>query len=289
MSRVRDIKKHSDNNINIFELLSIFSPGKKPKYTELMLRLMKKNPNIDSHINEIKKLFKEKFNLNEEDLVDIPKFHFIFLHVIINHMFDIDGLCDFKKFCELNERGLIKQNDLTKYSSFDDITKELDLAVLVEETKKLEKEIKIIYQDSEWLIIKPLTYFSSKKYGANTKWCTSSDKLSNHFDEYSNNGILIYSINKKTGYKVASYFSLKKTKNEFSWWNQEDDRIDSSQAKIPNIIKDIIFEESNNNNGLTNSDILKFKNKPIKENNSLKRSIIRAQLRESDLPLDTIE
>jgi len=101
-----------------------------------------------------------------------------------------------------------------------------------------------IYRDDRWLIIKPLTFEASLKYGCNTKWCTSSKKSPLHFYEYSNEGILIYIIERKTNIKWAVYWEmLNGKKSEMSWWNSEDIRIDSIQASIPEYIMGIVKRE----------------------------------------------
>ena len=101
-----------------------------------------------------------------------------------------------------------------------------------------------IYRDDRWLIIKPLTFEASLKYGCNTKWCTSSKKYPLHFYEYSNEGILIYIIERKTNIKWAVYWEmLNGKKSEMSWWNSEDKRIDSIQASIPEYIMGIVKRE----------------------------------------------
>jgi hypothetical protein len=45
--------------------------------------------------------------------------------------------------------------------------------------------------------------------------------------------VLVYCINKKTGYKVAAFYSLDKNEPEFSYWNQKDTRIDSTDSNLP--------------------------------------------------------
>jgi hypothetical protein len=45
--------------------------------------------------------------------------------------------------------------------------------------------------------------------------------------------VLVYCINKKNGYKVAAFYSLDKNEPEFSYWNQKDTRIDSTDSQLP--------------------------------------------------------
>jgi hypothetical protein len=100
------------------------------------------------------------------------------------------------------------------------------------DVKEMETQIIKIHEDDEWLLIRPLTYASSKKYGSNTKWCTTQETNPEYFTKYSSKGVLIYCINKVTGYKVASFYSLDKNDSEFSYWNQKDTRIDSTDSEL---------------------------------------------------------
>jgi hypothetical protein len=98
--------------------------------------------------------------------------------------------------------------------------------------KEMETQIIKIHEDDEWLLLRPLTYASSKKYGSNTKWCTTQETNPEYFTKYSSKGVLIYCINKVNGYKVASFYSLDKNDPEFSYWNQKDTRIDSTDSEL---------------------------------------------------------
>jgi hypothetical protein len=182
----------------------------------------------------------------------------------------------FKKFCELNERGLIEQNDLSTYNNFEQITTQLTLAELKENAKDMEGSIIKLHDDSEWLIVKPLTFAASKKYGAFTKWCTTSKNNPEYFTRYINRGSLIYIINKKTGLKVACFKSLDESEPEFSFWNSVDLRIDSLESGLPNNILDLIVRDIREN-PVTNESYLTLEQK-IKEK-SLLREFIRDEIR----------
>jgi len=256
MSRLRDLKSNAENNVNIFELFSLFSPDEKSKYTETLIRVMKKTKDFNEHVEEIKEYFIDQFGFNKEKLDTIPKLQIVFFHRLIDSMFNVADLQSFQKFCEYNERGIIKQNDVSKYNSFDEILKELSLAEMIAETKNLEKQVKIVLDNDEWLLVRPLTYISSKKYGANTKWCTTQENNPEYYVKFASKGVLIYCINKKTGYKVASFYSLDKNDPEFSFWDQKDKRIDSLDAEITDDIRLIIREESKSKGAKTNRFLL---------------------------------
>jgi hypothetical protein len=111
-----------------------------------------------------------------------------------------------------------------------------------------------MYEDDEWLVLRPLTRESSVKYGAGTKWCTASTNEEYQFYRYTRRGILIYTINKKTGQKVAAFKNTDPyDEPELSFWNEVDTRIDSYEAELPELIMKLIFNEFKTT--ATNQDI----------------------------------
>jgi hypothetical protein len=244
MSRTKDLKTNPEFNVNLFELFSLFSIDKKTKYTETLLRIMKKTPNLDGHCREIKDYLHKEYKIKQEELSTIPDLQLVFFYRVIDSMFNSEDIKTFQKFCEFNERGIIKQNDVSTYQSFDEINNAVSVAEITAQSKDLEKQVKLVYEDDEWLFIRPLTFNASKKYGSNTKWCTTTESNPEYFVKYSSRGVLIYCLNKKTGYKVASFRSLDKNDPEFSWWNQKDNRIDSLQSELPDELLKVIRVES---------------------------------------------
>lgn len=233
MSKIKDLKLNPDNNLNIISILELFSPNGKSKYTDTLLRLMNNTPKIKDHIKEIKQYITSNFNfISEDSLSQFSDIQLLLVYRFLDSFFNIQDLQTFRKFCEYNERGLVSQNDLTKYKSFEEIMLSVSLADMKVDMKEMESQIIKIHEDDEWLLIRPLTYVSSKKYGSNTKWCTTQETNSEYFTKYTAKGILIYCINKVTGYKVASFYSLDKNDPEFSYWNQKDIRIDSTDSEL---------------------------------------------------------
>jgi hypothetical protein len=244
MSRTKDLKTNPEFNVNLFELFSLFSIDKKTKYTETLLRIMKKTPNLDEHCQEVKDYLHNEYKIQHEELNVIPDLQLVFFYRLIDSMFNSEDIKTFQKFCEFNERGLIRHNDVSTYQSFDEINNAVSIAEITAQSKNLEKQVKLVYEDDEWLFIRPLTFNASKKYGSNTKWCTTTESSPEYFTKYASRGVLIYCINKKTGYKVASFRSLDKGDPEFSWWNQKDIRIDSLQSELPDELLKVIRVES---------------------------------------------
>jgi hypothetical protein len=151
---------------------------------------------------------------------------------------------DVNKFIELNERGLIENKDVTSYKSLEELQGALSIAELKLMSNDLEKFVIKLYDENDWLIIKPLTYESSCKYGAGTKWCTASTNEEYQYHNYTRRGILIYAMNRKTGVKVAAFKNLDSDhQRETSFWNAVDERLDSSECKLPYHILDTIITD----------------------------------------------
>jgi hypothetical protein len=246
MSKIKELKNDPENALNMVDVLSLFTPNGKTKYVELLLRVVKNTKDISLVADEIKKWLRDEYGVDESRLSDFTPFQLFVLHRFVTSSFESDDLKKFIKFCEYNERGLISKNDVTTYDDFDQIIEEFNKANEKVEEKELEKQIHKIYDDGEWMSIRPLTFQASLKYGSNTKWCTAMQREVAHFIRYTKRGILIYNINRNTGVKVAVFYSLD-SEHEFSFWNQEDTRIDSLESGLPQNILSIIHEEIKNN------------------------------------------
>lgn len=241
MSKIKELKSNPEHILNIVNVLELFSPDAKSKYTDMLLRLMKGTPNIKQHTKEITSYFLEEYPfIPKEKLEEFSDIQLMLIYKFVDGFFNSDDLKNFRKFCEYNERNLVTQTDLTTYKSFQDMLSQLSIAEMRADTKGMENEIIKVYEDDEWLLLRPLTYLASKKYGSNTKWCTTSEGNSEYFIKYSSRGVLIYCVNKKSGYKVASFYSLDKNDPEFSFWNQKDSRIDSLDSELTDELRKVI-------------------------------------------------
>ena len=256
MSRTKELKSLSENNINLYDWFSLFVPEKKSKYVEVFLRTLKKTKNMDNFADEQISHLSKEYNVSIDELKSYPKIQIIMMSIIFGNFFDSEDLKLFQRFCEYNERGLIKQNDLSKYNEFDDIKNAVSIADVVAMNKDMEKQIIVLWEDDTWLVLRPLTFSSSKKYGSNTKWCTTQDNNPDYFNKYSKKGVLIYCINRITGYKVASFYSLQKEDPEFSFWNQKDQRIDSLETELPDFLRKLIKDVSKDDKAKTNKFLL---------------------------------
>ena len=273
MSKIKELKTNSENNLNLIDVIELFGFEKKSKYTETLLRLMKNTKSLKEHIEEVKDTLIKNFSFIErKDLDMFSDIQLLLVYRFIDSFFNVSDLINFRKFCEYNERGLIEQNDLSKYKSFDEIINQMSIAEMKAEEKEMESQIMKIYEDGDWMMIRPLTHLSSMKYGSNTKWCTTQTNNPEYFHKYTKRGVLIYCINKKTGYKVASFYSLDKNEPEFSYWNQKDTRIDSTESELTLELIGFIRDYIKTPKIKTNHFMLDDKTRKIEENGGVKRN-----------------
>jgi hypothetical protein len=84
-----------------------------------------------------------------------------------------------------------------------------------------KEERRVVYKDENFLIIHPLTHRASCKYGAFTKWCTSTPSNPGPFNNYSAKGLLLYFLYKKSYffglYKKTLKYALYKSKPHYSY------------------------------------------------------------------------
>ena len=149
------------------------------------------------------------YDIDNKKLKEKNSFEIRLLLSIFQPLFnDSDDFISFKKFVSLNENKLIERKDITSYNSISEIKQEVSIAEIKQLDKLMEKQIIKLYETDEWLVIKPLTWESSLKYGSSTRWCIAGRSSEDLFYRYARGGIIIYSLNKKTGYRVATYKNI---------------------------------------------------------------------------------
>jgi hypothetical protein len=248
MSRIDELKKqHPTYALSAIDIYKMMSPNQSNKYVEMLIKLDKSIAtdsyyHSDRYRNEmIACMVDWGLDYNYLETFDMETLRFVFNSM--NHLTSEGKIKIFTKFASYNERKLIENNDVTTYSTWDQIEQAVALADVKSLDKKLEKEIKKIYEDDEWLSLRPLSLEASMKYGANTKWCTTTES-GQYYARYSARGILIYNINKKTGYKVACFKNLDPNHdNEFSWWDVTDKKIEALDSEVPSSVLEAIRNE----------------------------------------------
>ena len=199
MAKKKDLKiKHPKYNIDVIEVLSEMDPTNSNKYLPFMIKCTADW--VEWIQSELKnETFKEMYEVIQD-------------------------------FEDLSQRNLLENKDIYAYESNQDIIEAVKVAkekITRSEVKK--KETEILYEDERWSVLIPLSTRSSNLYGKSTKWCVSSEdhNYGKYFKQYTENGVLIFLIDKnvkaimvpnlivKKGSRKASFFLLN---NYISLW-----------------------------------------------------------------------
>ena len=257
MSRINELKKqYPELNITIFDLMVRLDTTKTHKYLPLMCKIFGKRFNVkemwrkDELSMGLLELQSNLINkgISTDGLTDNQMFY---LSNYITENFTTETYHTLKLFMEYMDKNMIEKNDVTSYKDIDDIRGVVTLAAMKGLTKELEGQVIKEYEDEKWVVVRPLTFSASAKYGSSTRWCTTYQKEKNYFEKYWRRGILVYFINKETGYKFAGYKGLDGD-SEFSFWNAEDSRVDYLDVDADDylypIVKKIFRSEFTNKN-----------------------------------------
>jgi hypothetical protein len=247
MSKIETLKQQNKLlSLSVIDALDIVLP--KSKYVEMAINIIKNHEKALRDIDEEQRdsicdFLISEYNASKENLDKLTNKEINQIWGVLDNV-PYDVRSALKSFIPLNERGLIDNKDTTSYKNVQEVLKQVALAEFKAISKELERQIHKVYEDDNWLVLRPLSRESSTKYGAGTKWCTASDSDDYQYWNYTGRGILIYTINKKTGQKVATFKNLSKDHDhELSFWNEIDTRIDSYEANLPQNIMSHIFEE----------------------------------------------
>lgn len=257
MSRLSEIKKqYPELNITIIDILSMMDTSKTYKYLPMLCKFLGKrfNPKkmyeneteLNLNITEIRTSLKNSLGISNENFSDKE----VYAINCLTENFSSSNCDIVKNFMEFMDKNLIDIKDISEYGTIDDLSSAITLATLKEDIKEMESQVIKEYEDDVWIAVRPLTFLSSAKYGSSTRWCTTYSTDKQYFSKYWGKGILVYFINKKTGYKFAGYKGLTDYDNEFSFWSADDARIDSISLNIDSylysIIKDIFSSNKTN-------------------------------------------
>lgn len=149
---------------------------------------------------------------------------FVLKNLTKNPSFDdidvaIDLINDFHRF-----QSNLEKKDINQYGSFEELDLVLSEPKNKDKEKRLEGEVEKIYEDNDFIVIRPLSLPASCKYGAGTKWCVTQ-KNADHFQRYTAGDKKLYFILRKKGklgqpfYKVAVHFD---TNGNTTWWDAQD-------------------------------------------------------------------
>ena len=239
MNRIEELKKHNPYyGKSLIDMLSYVL--EKPKYVEMAIRMTKDKQSKLGYYRDLQDTLVRQFGMSQEKVDALSRYEVDLTFIALENI-GRENVSNLIKFADYNERKLITQNDVSTYANFADLENQLSLAELRLVDKELQKQTHTLLDTEEWLMLKPLSFEASLKYGAGTRWCTAMKNDSEYFARYAKRGILIYTINKVTGHKVAAFKNLNPDYDrETSFWNAQDARIDSMETDLPSNVLDII-------------------------------------------------
>jgi hypothetical protein len=136
---------------------------------------------------------------------------------------------DFNKY-----QSQLEKKDINQYKNAEELDAALFPFKVKEKEKELENQAEKIYEDDQFVVVIPKSEEASCKYGAGTRWCTTS-KGSGHFGRYtSGSQLLFYIINKKKSKggnydKVAVHFD---NSGKESWWDTQDTPMNQREIDV---------------------------------------------------------
>lgn len=267
MSRFDELKKqYPELNISMFDLFLRMDTSKTYKYLPLLCKIFgrkfdvykqwninNKNGELQTKNELINNLSRKGIRVLETDSLSELYSLYMFSDNFANSEYEVIG-----EFIDRMNKNQIINKDVTSYQTLDSIRSAISLSQLKDVDKSLQSQIIREFEDEKWLILRPLTFQSSSKYGASTRWCTTYKEEKDYFRRYWERGILVYYINKQTGYKFASFKSLDGDK-ELSFWSPEDNRIDYLDIDVDDYLYPIvktILKSTKTNKDLCSPDIV---------------------------------
>ena len=263
MSRLDELKKqYPELNVTLFDMMTRLDTSKTYKYLPLLCKIFGQrfNPKRFWHKDdystgmlEVQSILMNK-GISTDGLND-GQMYYMANYICEN--FNTDTYKTLIEFMEYMDKGHIENKDVSTYKDIDDVRGAVTLASMKELTKDLEGQVIKEFEDEKWVVVRPLTFSASAKYGASTRWCTTYQKEKQYFEKYWRRGILVYFINKQTGYKFAGYKGISGD-SEFSFWNAEDNRTDYLEIDADDYLFPIvrrIFKSEETNKNLCSTEI----------------------------------
>ena len=245
MSKIKDLKdKFPLISMSIVDILSMIDPTEKNKYLPMLSKVINNDLQNRTKTQDLD-YFRDtltKYGIAEGIVNGLPDSHLRMVYLAVDNM-NGDNIKTLIEFMDLNERSLIDENDILKYKSFDDISNAISIAHLKTMDKDMAAQIVRVFEDDTWLVLRPLTFSASCKYGAATKWCTTATSEPQHFYRYWSRGALIYILNKKTGYKVATQKYYDNDHERSTLWNAADREVSWDEVDVDGNIFAIVRDE----------------------------------------------
>lgn len=242
-------RKYEGNQISLVDVVKLFDHTKNKILTDFITaEVIKENQNLmKADRRYIEEYTIEHMALQDRILVAELTRNCI-LSSVVHRVFEMIGDENryyIKRFNKYWEENKLPSKDMSHYPDLNAIKVAVDRLDIAEFTKNKEIQAEKIYEDDNWLIIVPLSIKASQLYGSGTKWCTASRERDYQYYEHTQNGILVYLINKVTSAKYA-YFKTADADasnpgNRISqFYNTTDAFVDSIDLDIPDYVMTLL-------------------------------------------------
>ena len=267
MARLKEIKEKSPEwmKMSLIDLAESMDPTLQNKYVQMIVNLLvskmensvKTISNDGEFLHYVNEYHSKVPNFTKELIESMPPEKVIMFTKLCDiSPFTYNEFRDISDFINRHMNNKFFGVDVNKIKTIKEIQQQNSIASIKEIEKEMENQVVVVLNNDNWLAVRPITYESSLKYGASTKWCTASRDSYYHFFRYTEKGKLVYIINKTTGEKTAMFagYSPQSGSYEISFWNQLDDRIDSLMTdldgEIMNVLRNIIKDDTESNKSL---------------------------------------
>jgi len=93
---------------------------------------------------------------------------------------------------------------------------------------------KKIFEDKNILIVRPLTYEASCKYGAGTRWCTTMAGTPSYFESHTSQEQALYYVILKNFNRDNKFYkiAIHKTPNQETWYDATDEKMSDREKEV---------------------------------------------------------
>lgn len=236
-NRIEDVKKkYPEVDSAIIDYFVKEDPSGNNKYLDWLVKAMTHGPTIQS-VEDILDESMQFKSPQEFLMMMVKKFHDLLPYMVYVEDGKKVGTTDLYQY-------KFTDTEMINFLGFD-LAQAKERKDEKNKRKDAKKNSDKIYEDGNWLVIRPKSWQASCVYGAGTRWCTTSKETDSHFKRETDRNFLIYVINKNKSpnddqYKVAWQIPYLKdvrryvTNTDDGWdfnltniklWNAEDTNI----------------------------------------------------------------
>jgi hypothetical protein len=249
LTKVEQLRqKYDTTKIQLVDLVRLFDPTKNRLLTDLLMQhYLRANANQVYAISE-RVWNKLNFDTNEDAAVLKSNYTLYIMLDVLHSILGEDTFYFLERFNKYWTEDKLPNRDITAYKSWEDIKNVVYILDLEEHVKDKTVQIYKLHETDEWLIVAPLSFKASQIYGSGTKWCTTNRDSAYSFWKYTQDGFLLYIINKKINMKYAYHrmtdFNGTKEPGQVNseFFNAADVRVDSMDLDIPYELYDIVHQ-----------------------------------------------